>query len=67
MDSSGPEPFASPYLGSNTAENIWELHLRRKKAGLMKVDCMGAFIRTFGLLQIMPHRHFGLCETLPSG
>ena len=60
MDGSGPEPFASPYLGSNTAENVWEQHLRRKKAGLMKVDCMGAFIRTFAPLQSMLHRLFGL-------
>jgi hypothetical protein len=60
FDSSGAEPLAHPYVDSNTAQNIWDQHLRRKKAGLMKVDCMGAFIRTFAPLQSMLHRLLGL-------
>jgi len=57
FDISGPEPFASPYVDSNPAQNVWDQHLRGKKVELMKVDSMGAFIRTFASLQSMPHRH----------
>ena len=44
-------------MDSSTAQNVWDQHLRGEKVELMKVDSMGAFIRTFAPLQSMLHRH----------